>query len=44
MADAGGAPKAVPILVAEIVRSYVAKNSIAVDEIGPGTSSPISIG
>jgi predicted transcriptional regulator len=35
MADAASTLKAAPILVAEIVRSYVAKNSIAVDEIGP---------
>jgi hypothetical protein len=35
MADASSTQKADPILVAEIVRSYVAKNSIAVDEIGP---------
>jgi predicted transcriptional regulator len=34
MADAGSAQKANPILVAEIVRSYVAKNSVAVAEIG----------
>ena len=35
MADADSTHKADPILVAEIVRSYVAKNSIAVDQIGP---------
>ncbi len=35
MADAGSTHKADPILVTEIVRSYVAKNSIAIDEIGP---------
>jgi predicted transcriptional regulator len=35
MADADSTQKADPILVAEIVRSYVAKNSIAVDQIGP---------
>jgi predicted transcriptional regulator len=35
MADADRTQKADPILVTEIVRSYVAKNSIAVDEIGP---------
>ena len=35
MADAGSTQKADPILVTEIVRSYVAKNSIAIDEIGP---------
>jgi predicted transcriptional regulator len=33
--DAGSTQKADPILVVEIVRSYVAKNSIAIDEIGP---------
>jgi predicted transcriptional regulator len=35
MADADSAKRADPILVAEIVRSYVAKNSIAIDQIGP---------
>ncbi len=35
MADADSTQKADPILVTEIVRSYVAKNSIAIDEIGP---------
>jgi predicted transcriptional regulator len=35
MADAGSTQKADPILVAEIVRSYVAKNSIGIDQIGP---------
>jgi predicted transcriptional regulator len=35
MADADSTHKADPMLVAEIVRSYVAKNSIAVDQIGP---------
>jgi predicted transcriptional regulator len=35
MANADSAKRADPILVTEIVRSYVAKNSIAVDQIGP---------
>ena len=34
MAEAGHAQKVDPGLVAEIVRSYVAKNSVAVDQVG----------
>jgi predicted transcriptional regulator len=34
MADDNGVPRVDPKLVAEIVRSYVAKNRIAVDQIG----------
>ena len=34
MAEAGRAQKVDPNLVAEIVRSYVAKNSVAVDQVG----------
>ena len=34
MADDNSVPRVDPSLVAEIVRSYVAKNSIAIDQIG----------
>ena len=34
MAEGGGSQQVNPNLVAEIVSSYVAKNSVAVDQVG----------